>query len=253
MELNFGQDFSTAVKNEEFKVFYQPKVSLHDYRLIGAEALCRWFHNGIIIPPDSFIPYLEQTGDICQLDFYMLDHVCRDLEKWLAEGLRCVKVSVNLSRRHEINENLLNKILQIIDSHKIPHEYIEIELVETHNDMSFSALKQIVTSLKENNISTSVDDFGIGYSSLNLIRDLPWDILKIDKSFLPENSSNRRQHIMLKHVIAMAQDLGLDCIVEGVETIEQIKLLKEYNCYMAQGYFFDKPLPRDEFTPKLKR
>lgn len=251
MELNFSTQFESALKNEEFRVFYQPKVSLHNYRIVGAEALCRWFHNGVVIPPDSFIPVLEQGDDICRLDFYMLDHACRDIRHWLDEGRKCVKVSVNLSRKHKVDKKLIYDIVEIIDGHRVPHDLIEIELVESTSEMTFPQLKEIVLGLKKYGIGTSVDDFGTGYSSLNLIRDLPWEVLKIDKRFLPVNTKDKKQLIMMKHLIAMAQDLGLDCIAEGVETIEQVKLLKEYNCYMAQGNFFDKPLPAKEFETKL--
>lgn len=251
MELNFSEQFESALKKEEFHVFYQPKVSLHNYQMVGAEALCRWFHNGVVIPPDSFIPALEQGDDICRLDFYMLDHACRDIRHWFDEGRKCVKVSVNLSRKHKVDKKLIYDIVEIIDRHKVPHDLIEIELVESTSDMAFPQLKEIVLGLKKFGIGTSVDDFGTGYSSLNLIRDLPWEVLKIDKRFLPQNTSDKKQYIMIKHLIAMGQDLGLDCIVEGVETVEQVKILKEYNCYMAQGNFFDKPLPSNEFGSKL--
>lgn len=253
MELNFKEQFESALRKQEFHVFYQPKVSLHNYKLVGAEALCRWFHNGVVIPPDSFIPALEQGDDICKLDFYMLDHACRDIRRWLDEGRKCVRVSVNLSRKHKVDDNLIKDITRIIDRHEVPHDLIEIELVESTSDMAYPQLREIVLGLKKYGIGTSVDDFGTGYSSLNLIRDLPWDVLKIDKRFVPQNASDKKQYIMIKHLIAMAQDLGLDCIVEGIETIDQVKILKEYNCYMAQGNFFDKPLPAEKFEAKLQQ
>ncbi|MCM1497710.1 MAG: GGDEF domain-containing phosphodiesterase [Clostridium sp.] len=248
--------FPGALQNEEFKVYYQPKFSLEDeYRLVGAEALCRWVHDGKMIYPDQFIPILEQSINICKLDFYMLDHVCRDIKRWLDTGEKVVKVSVNLSRKHLTDQNLLIHILEIIDSNEVPHEYIEIELTETTTDVDFKDLKRVASGLHECGISTSVDDFGMGYSSLNLIRDVSWDVLKVDKSFLPEtedsNDDNTKKGIMLKYVIKMAQELGLQCIVEGVETEEHIQLLKKNNCYLAQGYYFDKPLPVEIFEKRL--
>lgn len=243
--------FPTAIKNEEFKVYYQPKVNLHNYTLAGAEALCRWYHNGEIILPFRFIPMLEQTKAICTLDFYMLEHVCRDIRYWLDNGHTPVKVSVNFSRCHLGNVNLLKQILDIINKYNIPHKYIEIELTETTTDVDFIDLKSIVRGLQAENISTSVDDFGIGYSSLNLIRELPWNVLKIDKSFLTANDDSKKNNIMLKHVISMAHDLGLECIVEGVETTDQIRLLKENHCFNAQGFYFDKPLSKEKFEERL--
>ena len=247
--------FPSAIENEEFKVFYQPKTQLNNYQLAGAEALCRWFRNGKVISPGEFIPVLEGSKAICTLDFYMLDHVCRDIRRWLDEGREAVKVSVNLSRLHLGDEDLLESILRIIDKYKVPHHFIEIELTETTTDVDYKELKKIVYGLREQDISTSVDDFGVGYSSLNLIREMPWNVLKIDKSFLPthEEENNDPSNVkMLRHIITMSQDLGLECIVEGVETAEQVKLLKDCKCYLAQGFYFDRPLPVKEFEQKLE-
>ncbi len=246
--------FPSAIENEEFKVFYQPKTQLNNYQLAGAEALCRWFRNGKVISPGEFIPVLEGSKAICTLDFYMLDHVCRDIRRWLDEGREAVKVSVNLSRLHLGDEDLLETILRIIDKYKVPHHFIEIELTETTTDVDYKELKKIVYGLSEQDISTSVDDFGVGYSSLNLIREMPWNVLKIDKSFLPtqeEEDKDPSKVKMLRHIITMSQDLGLECIVEGVETAEQVKLLKDCKCYLAQGFYFDRPLPVKEFEQKL--
>lgn len=242
--------FPDAVKNEEFEVYYQPKVSLKSYRLAGAEALCRWFHNGEMVMPYKFIPVLEQTRAITVLDFYMLEQVCRDIRQWLDEGRPVVKVSVNFSRRHLGDMNLLQHILDIVDRYSVPHKYIEIELTETTTDVDFRDLREIVTGLQAEGISTSVDDFGMGYSSLNLIRGLPWNVLKIDKSFLDEDQKNNSA-VMLKHVISMAQEIGLECIVEGVETAEQVKRLKDNNCFLAQGFYFDRPLPKKVYEERL--
>lgn len=247
--------FPSAIENEEFKVFYQPKTQLNNYQLAGAEALCRWFRNGKVISPGEFIPVLEGSKAICTLDFYMLDHVCRDIRRWLDEGREAVKVSVNLSRLHLGDEDLLESILRIIDKYKVPHHFIEIELTETTTDVDYKELKMIVYGLREQDISTSVDDFGVGYSSLNLIREMPWNVLKIDKSFLPtqeEEDKDPSKVKMLRHIITMSQDLGLECIVEGVETAEQVKLLKDCKCYLAQGFYFDRPLPVKEFEQKLE-
>lgn len=254
---NIENMFGEALENEEFMVYYQPKVSLEDFSLIGAEALCRWNLNGKIIQPCDFIPTLEKSHYICMLDFYMLEHVCQDLRRWIDSGLNVVKISVNLSRVHLGNINILEKIIGIIDKYNIPHQYIEIELTETTTDVDFTDLKQLVNSLHKNEISTSVDDFGVGYSSLNLIRDLPWNVLKIDKSFLPDEISDKntktqsQKEAMLNHIIAMAKTFGLDCISEGVETKEQIELLKNCMCQNAQGFYFDKPLPVKEFEKRL--
>lgn len=246
--------FPEAIRKQEFLVYYQPKYNINTNKMIGAEALCRWLHDGSLMPPGRFIPILEQSKAICALDFYMLEHVCMDIRKWLDEGRPVVKISVNLSRCHFDDIDLMNDILAIIDRHGVPHEYIEIELTETTSDIGFKDLKRIVFSLKEQGISASIDDFGIGYSSLNLLRELPWDVLKIDKSFLAENPASQKQNqVMLKHIIAMAQELGIECIVEGVETPEHVALIKSNHCSLAQGFLFDKPMPGNDFVTRLEQ
>ncbi|MBR1724624.1 MAG: EAL domain-containing protein, partial [Ruminococcus sp.] len=245
--------FPEALEKEEFKVFYQPKIDINTGELIGAEALCRWFRDGKIVPPLDFIPILEQGHDICKLDFYMLDHVCRDIRRWLDEGRQVVRVSVNLSRKHMVDYDLLEHIMEVIDKNKVPHKYIEIELTETTTDVEFRDLKRVVNGLQRAGVSTSVDDFGMGYSSLNLIKEIPWNVLKVDKSFLPvdEDNENSTRSIMFKYVIAMAKEMGLECIAEGVETQDQVDVLRDNHCDLAQGFFFDKPLPVGEFEDRM--
>ncbi|SHM23073.1 putative bifunctional diguanylate cyclase/phosphodiesterase [Ruminococcus flavefaciens] len=252
--MKIQQMFPLAIKNEEFKVFYQPKIDIETGELVGAEALCRWFKDGRIVPPMDFIPVLEYNTDICKLDFYMLDHVCKDIRRWLDEGRKVVRVSVNLSRKHMMDVDLLDHIIKIVDKNNVPHKYIEIELTETTTDVEFRDLKRVVSGLQQAGICTSVDDFGMGYSSLNLIREVPWNVLKVDRSFLPlddENSQSTRS-VMFKYVVGMAKELGLECIAEGVETKKQVEILKNNKCLFAQGFFFDKPLPLDEFEHRLK-
>lgn len=245
--------FPTALKNREFLVYYQPKVTLDGYKLAGAEALCRWKHDGQLIPPFEFISVLERSMDICKLDFYMLDRVCSHLRKWLDEGKKVVRISVNLSRRHLSDMDLTKHILEIIDSHNVPHDLIELELTETITDYNFQKLTDTITSLQENGLYASVDDFGVGYSSINLIKEVPWNVLKIDKSLLPSgNGEDKYQNkVMLKYVVAMAQAIGLECVAEGVETPEQIEILRDNCCDFVQGYIFDKPMPVEEFEKRL--
>ncbi len=251
-ELDVQELFPDAIKNEEFVMYYQPKVSLRDYRLAGAEALCRWLHEGSLLPPFKFIPVFEANGQIIELDFYILEHVCMDIRKWIDEGRDLVRTSVNLSRVHEMNAELVDQIVEIIDKYRIPHDMIEIELTETMTDVGFQELRIVVGGLAERGIHTSVDDFGVGFSSLNLICDLPWSMLKIDKGFVPENAdANTNRKVMLRHLIALARDMGLECLAEGVESVDQVKMLKDNGCMLAQGYFFDKPLPREMFESRM--
>ncbi len=244
--------FKESLDREEFIVYYQPKIQLNNYSIAGAEALCRWKHAGDLLMPEDFKPVLELSNSICMLDFYVLDRVCQDIRKWLDQGFDVVRVSVGLSKRHLGDNKLLDKLLEIIDRNNVPHQYIEIVFAETTNDVGFHDLQRIVDGLHSYGIYSSIDDFGVGYSSLNLIRQVPWDAVKIDKSFLPDVSDNSSsQYIMFGHLIAMLRELGLKCIVEGVETIEQVKMLKDNKCYLAQGSFFDNPLTVEEFEGRL--
>ena len=248
-------EFRAALENEEFAVYYQPKVDIETGKLVGAEALCRWIKEREIVPPMDFIPILEMNTDICDLDFYMLDHVCTDIRRWLDQGREAIRVSVNFSRKHLVDIDLLDKIIRVVDKHKVPHEYIETERTETTTDVLFRDLKRVVCGLQEQGIWTAVDDFGIGYSSLNLIRDIPWNVLKVDKSFVPKNNEDQDNisNKMFKHVIMLAHDIGLECVIEGVESIDQLEVLRQNNCNIAQGYFFDRPLPLEDFEERIDR
>ncbi|MCQ2586325.1 MAG: EAL domain-containing protein [Treponema sp.] len=244
--------FMDALKNEEFKVYYQPKVDLHNYKLKGAEALVRWFHEDQMVFPDNFIPILEKNFSIKYLDMYMLNHVCASVERWISEGKEPVQISVNLSRASLVMRNIVSVITSTIDKYKIPRSLIQIELTESASGTSNEELKPVVMELNREGISTAMDDFGTGYSSLSLIKELPWNMLKIDKSLLhgaqKEGSVDQK---MFKSIISMANDIGLECIVEGVETRDDIRLLKESNCWLAQGYYFSKPITEPEFEKLL--
>ena len=246
------QDFIHALREEEYYPVYQPKVNIRTGKICGAEALCRWCHDGKTVSPGDFIPALEETSDICRLDFYMLDHVCRDIRRWLDAGLPVVRISVNLSRKHMVNRNLLADLVAIIDRNRVPHQFIEFEFTETTTDVEFSDLRRIVSGLQQGGFCTAVDDYGMGYSSLNLIKTIPWDVVKIDRSVLPEGKEDYGKHgSLFKHVVAMGKELGLECLAEGVETESQLQLLKEAGCDIVQGFLFFRPLSVEEFEKKL--
>ena len=247
------QSFPDALREEEFYPVYQPKVDIRTGKICGAEALCRWNHNGEAVYPNDFIPALEETSDVCRLDFYMLEHVCRQIRQWLDKGLAVVRISVNLSRKHMLNRNLLSDLVRIVDDCRVPHRYIEFEFTETTTDVEFSDLRRIVSGMQEEGFCAAVDDYGMGYSSLNLVKNIPWNVLKIDRSVLPANEEDYhgKHGILLKHVVAMFKELGLECMAEGVETENQLKLLKETSCDLVQGYLFYRPMSAEEFEKKL--
>ena len=251
--MTIRHQFAQGLTAKEFKAYYQPKVDVNTGKVVGAEALCRWFHDGKMVMPMDFIPILERNNDICRLDLHMLDIVSRDIRRWLDEGRDVPRISVNLSRRHLTDPNLLDKIIRIIDNHGVPHEYIEIELTETTTDVEFKELNKVVCGLQQEGIYTSVDDFGNGYSSLNLIRTIPWNVIKIDRTLIPEDEekSEGNTNRLFEHVVAIAHDIGMECVSEGVETVKQVGLLRKNNCRIAQGFYFEKPLPVEEFEPLL--
>ncbi len=245
--------FDSALQNEQIVVYYQPKVNVDTYSIVGAEALARWIVNGEVIQPNEFVPTLEDEGAVKKLDYYMLNHVCQDILKWLDEGKDLVRTSVNFSRKHLSNPSFAKDIIDIIDRHGVDHAYIEIEITETVDEEEQDELLEFITIMNENNIATSIDDFGTGYSSLNMLRNLPVSILKIDKSFIDNEAIIGRDRIVLSGIINMVKDLGIEVVTEGVESMEQLEFVRSLNCNVVQGYLFDKPLPKEEFIIKLDR
>lgn len=245
--------FDKAIANKEFCVYYQPKVDVSTGEIIGAEALCRWIKDNNVIPPDEFIPVFERSSNICKLDFYMLDAVCQDIRRWIDNNQKTVRISVNLSRRSIMNSSLSDDIIKIIDNYDIPRNMIEMELTETVNEYELKDLIHTVGGLNKAGIHVSVDDFGKGYSSLSLIKQLKWDVIKIDKCFLPDEDepTNSFNHQIYKTMVSLTAALGCECITEGIETQKQLSILKANSCNIAQGYYFDKPLPKDVFEEKL--
>jgi diguanylate cyclase (GGDEF)-like protein len=244
--------FPDALEREEFVVYYQPKVDTADYTLVGAEALVRWFSNGKIISPGDFIPVIEQDGSVCKLDFYMLDHVCRDIRQWMDSGIEPVRISVNFSRKHLSNDHLFEDIMEVIDRYNVPSHFIEIEVTETTDDEEKGKLNSFMGKMRQNQIATAIDDFGTGYSSLNMLRSFPIDVLKIDKSFIDNEKLTNNDTIVLSHIVRMAQELHMDVITEGVEQEEQMKFLQDLGCNVVQGFLFDRPMPEVEFVKRLR-
>lgn len=248
-EKQYESRFTDALRRREFKAYYQPKVNTEEYRIVGAEALVRWEHNGRLVSPAEFIPLFERNGMICKLDFYMLEQVCMDIREWLQMGIDPGRVSVNLSRRHLTNTNLAEDIMNILRKYEIESRYIEIELTETVDARETELLVAFVKNMQKYNILMSIDDFGTGYSSLNLLRSFPVDVLKIDKSFIDTVGDVDR--IILSNIIRIAKELKMDVVAEGVETVEQMKRLRDMNCKIVQGYLFDRPMPKEEYVQKL--
>ena len=223
-----------ALNNGEFIVYFQPKYSLSDYQIIGAEALVRWDNpQKGLIPPIEFIPVFERNGFIVNIDFYVFEEVCKKIREWMDEGQKVVPISVNLSRMHFVNSNFIEKFKLIVDKYKIPTRLIELELTETAVLDNIEGLLDTMNNLKEKGFVISMDDFGTGYSSLNLLKELPVDILKLDRAFFTEKDESNNEKIVISNVIKMAKELKMKVISEGVETISQVEFLKQIGCDMV--------------------
>lgn len=246
-------NFTRALKMGEFYVMYQPKVGLKTRTLLGAEALVRWNSSEGYSMPSSFIPVLEKDGSITMLDFFVLDEVCGFLKKMLDAGIEPVKISVNFSKRHLANNKLVEEIVNTIDRHEVPRNYIKIELTESENYHDNGVMKEVVEELNIQGIKTAIDDFGTGYSSLAMLNTLPLDELKIDRSFIPQDQfeDSAKSLLMLRGVVNLAKSLGLTIVAEGVETPVQLELIESMDCDMVQGYIFDRPLREDDFVKRL--
>lgn len=241
-----------ALANDEFVVFLQPKYNLENENIVGAEALVRWKSDGIdIVYPNDFIPLFEHNGFITKLDLYMYENTCKILRHWIDIGLVPVTVSVNFSRLHLRNKHLVEKLSSIADSYALPHHLLEIEITETAIFDNFDIFEEIFQKIRQAGFTLSMDDFGTGYSSLGMLKNLPIDVLKIDRGFFTETKDRQRAHAVIASVMEMAKKLNIHTVAEGVETQEHIDILREFGCEIVQGYYFAKPMPAEEFKQNL--
>lgn len=245
-------EIKPALENEEFLVYYQPKVDIRTRCLEGAEALIRWRHKGEIIPPFRFIPLCEQRGMIEELDFYVLERTCRDMEAWIQKGIRVVPVSVNFSKNHFSDERTAERINAVIERYHVPKKYIEIEFTESAYHDNEKQLIASIDKLHAYGIASSMDDFGTGYSSLSMLQGMDFDTLKLDRSFLTNTSFEEgRRRTVIGSIIRMAKALNMAIVSEGIETESELEYMKSLDCDIVQGYLFDKPLEHDEFEKRL--
>ena len=252
-EVEITSSLSSAINNGEFKVYYQPKMDTGSLRLIGAEALIRWQKpNGTFVFPDEFIPFIEQSGQIVDLDYFVYREVFKFIADRISNDEPVVPISVNVSRVHLSRMGILEYVADLFDEYQIPPQYVEFELTESiYIDNTEKAL-QLVEGLHNMGVKVSMDDFGSGYSSLNLLSGLPIDIIKLDKVFLKKANANEgrlkeNDKIIISCVVDMAKRLKITSLCEGVETPEQSDYLAEIGCEIQQGYYFSKPIPQEDF------
>ncbi|MFI3201207.1 MAG: EAL domain-containing protein [Eubacteriales bacterium] len=235
-----------AIVDREFRVVYQPKVDLATGEVCGCEALVRWIkQDGSMVFPDNFIPVFEKNGFIVSLDYYMLDAVCRFIAS--KEGVTLPKISVNLSGITLLQEDLLERILEIIGKYHIAPKTIELEITESAIVDKFELVVKIIQELIHCGFTISMDDFGSGISSLNRLKDIQVHILKIDREFLSNTLEDRKGAIIIGNIVQMAHQLGIQTIAEGIENRDQLILLGDLGCDMGQGYYFAKPLSEEDY------
>lgn len=246
-------EMHTAIANKEFKVYLQPKCDLNTGNIVGAEALVRWQHpvRGMISPTD-FISVFEENGFISQLDEYILRTVCQYIYNWLDQGFPIVPISVNVSRVDLYNPDLPNIILSILNQYQIPIEYIHLEITESSYAKNPAQITKAIQKLKNRGFHIEMDDFGTGYSSLNMLSEMALDTLKLDMGFMQHRHAEFRTNIIIDYIVALANDLNLSVVAEGLETEEQLLFLQDVGCDIGQGYYFSKPLPKQAFDEFLK-
>ena len=244
------EDMKNALLDNEFVMYLQPKYCISSGRIIGAEALARWIHpeKGMISPAD-FVPVFEENGFILKLDQIIWESACRKIRDWIDKGIEPVPVSVNISREYIHSFDIVGFLLGLVKKYDIPIKLLELEITETTDAQG--GVSDVVKKMKDAGFTMLMDDFGSGYSSLNMLKTTPFDVLKIDRGFLSEFMESGRGRKIISHTISMSQDIGLDIIAEGVETKEQAQFLHDCGCDSAQGFYYSKPVTQEEFDELL--
>lgn len=248
------EDIREAIKNGELKAYYQPQYDSITSKLKSAEALARWFrHDGIIVPPMAFIPELERTGHIAEVDWHICEEACKLLAKQKEVGIgKIVPISVNFSRFHIRESDFADKLTALVDKYGLSHDLLCVEVTESAMVNESNRLLDWIRSIRAAGFTVAIDDFGSGLSSLSFVKDVPCDILKIDKSLLSGNCENEKERIVLECIFSFANRLGLSTVAEGVETREQLEFLRTCDCRKIQGYIFAKPMPEEDYTELCK-
>ena len=241
-------DLRRALELNEFQLYYQPKVDLKTGKVIGAEALIRWIHNKRgFVSPGVFIPLAEEIGLIEPIGEWVLRTACRQTKAWHELGFEGIEIGVNLSGRQFNLPDIRQRVLDTLLAEGLPASCLELELTESflveHEDTSIQKLNH----LKGLGLQIAIDDFGTGYSSLSYLQQFPFDVLKLDRCFIQNIDQNPKNQIIVEAVIKMAHQLNLEVVAEGVETAAELKVLREYECDIIQGYLFSRPLPAPEF------
>ena len=244
----------TAVENDEFIVYLQPKFDIRTEKIKGAEALIRWnYKKKEFLYPGKFIPFFERDGSIGKIDDIVLMKVCMAFDKWRKEGRMLYPVSVNLSRDRLYDKNLVKHLTEIVDSYGVYHDLIDFELTESASYDNTEQMIHVLNELRDQGFHISMDDFGTGYSSFSLLTQMPLDTLKIDKSFVDKvgvENMIAKDVSVIRHIISLAKELGFVCLAEGAESKSQIDELRSLGCDVIQGYYYSKPIAIEEYENK---
>ncbi len=248
------QDIRKALDNSQFEAYYQPQYNIDTRLITGLEALIRWNHpEKGLITPDHFIPIAEEIGLISEIGRYMMKTACKQLKTWLDTGINPVKLSVNVSAYQLAESDFDAIICDLIKAYHLPKDLLTVEITETALMQDMEQIVPRLQNLVKCGIGICIDDFGVGYSSLSYLQILPLDILKVDRSFLSSTSSSQQNSCVIKAIVAMARELNLEVIVEGVETHQQLDYIKDIGCNTVQGFLLGRPLPENETTELLKQ
>ncbi|MCC0720098.1 EAL domain-containing protein [Clostridioides sp. ZZV14-6105] len=237
-----------ALENNQFIMYLQPKYNIKSEKFCGSEALVRWqYTEKEFIYPSDFIPIFEKNGFITKIDMYILEQACKEIRTLFDKGISPLPISVNFSRVDFFKKDFITKIVNICDKYKIPYSLIEIEITESSMFGDTDTLFEVSRSLQDIGFILSMDDFGSGYSSVNMLKNIPLNVIKLDRGFFIDDKNIDKSQIVIKSIVSLIKQLGIRVVAEGIETKSQVEMLRKANCDIIQGYYFSKPLPVKEF------
>lgn len=252
-QFTLERDMHKAIKEEQFEVYFQPKVDATSYQIVGAEALIRWNHPiWGMLSPGEFIPLAEESGIINEIGDYVMHNVLKQISAWKREEIPVVPISINVAPQRFLRKNYYNMVKQAIENYQVSPSYLELEITETSFLHNPEVVLKMVQELRKLGVKVALDDFGTGYSSMTRLTELDIDVLKVDRSFVKDVETNRKNAVILESLIIIAKELNMEVVVEGVETEAQLKFMQEKNCDIIQGYIFSKPVPVTQFTDMLE-
>ena len=250
--LSLAASLQAALRNHELELYHQPQINLQTGRVDGSEALLRWHHHELgYVPPNEFIPLAEDTGIVNEITLWVIERACQDLEILKARGYLQHNVSVNISGKDIAEPSFLANVRRILSQYSFPLNSLTFELTESATVRDFHLLTETLEALAEIGVQIAIDDYGTGYSSLFYIAELPFTELKIDKSFVSDLDTSERHRTIVKTTVEMAKSMGLKVVAEGIESVAIEALLREYDCHIAQGFYYQKPIPFDQYLQWL--